>query len=126
MDKVKQILELLRRHHFWILCGLAALVGVIVWQMSTSSLDAEFQKDSHNVAESLKKVQDVARDDTMPREKWKELKEKETEARKDEVGKKWQELYAEQKEKVFKWLDNLSAEDVAKLEASSQYPEELL
>jgi hypothetical protein len=126
MDKVKQILEVLRKHHFWILCGLAALVGVIVWQMSTSGLDAEFQKDSRYVDEKLKSVQAVNRDESMARENWKGLKEKETETLKEEVGKRWQELYAEQKKEVFKWLDNLSAEDVAKLEAPGEYERPLI
>src|SRR6476660_8313260 len=125
MDKVKQILEVLRKHHFWILCGLAALVGVIVWQMSTSGSDAEFQRDSRNVADSLKKVQDVARDDAMPRENWKALKEKDIQTIKEDVDKVERELYDKQKQDVFKWLDNLSAEDVAKLEAPGQYESDL-
>jgi hypothetical protein len=126
MDKVKQILEVLRRHHFWILCGLAALVGVIVWQMSTSGLDADFQKDSQNVATKLKQVQDIGRDESAPHVNWKGLKEKETEDLKGDVGKRWEQLYAEQKKEVFKWLENLNAEDVAKLEAPGEYSRDLI
>src|SRR5690242_12896548 len=121
MDKVKQILEVLRKHHFWILCGLGALVGLIVWQMSTSSLDAEFQKDSQSVGSKLKQVQDMGRDPSIARQNWKDVKEKETEKLKEVVGDRWQKLYAEQKEKVFKWLPNLNPEDVAKLEAPGEY-----
>src|SRR5262245_17114681 len=120
MDKVKQILEVLRKHHFWILCGLAALVGVIVWQMSTSSLDAEFQKDSQSVTSKIKQLEEIARDGSMPHDNWKGLKEKDTEFIKEVVGKRSQDLYAEQKKEVFKWLENLSAEDVAKLEAPGE------
>jgi hypothetical protein len=126
MDKVKQILEVLRTHHFWILCGLAALAGVIVWQMSTSGLEAEFQKDSQAVDQTIKQVKDAQNDRAMAHQNWKELKEKETENLKEVVGKRWQDLYAEQKKEVFKWLDNLSAEDVAKLEAPGEYSRELI
>jgi len=126
MDKVKQILELLRKHHFWILCGLAALVGVIVWQMATSGLEAEFQKDSQAVDQTIKQVKDAQNDPGMARKDWKDQKEKDTEILKEVVGDRWQKLYAEQKKEVFKWLDNLSAEDVAKLEAPGEYERSLI
>src|SRR5262249_38294278 len=109
MDKVKQILELLRKHHFWILCALAALGGLIVWQMSTSSLDAQFQTDSHKVNEYINKLRTASQDDAQPRQPWKAIKDKETDGLKGEVGTKWQQLYAQQKDKVFKWPDGLSA-----------------
>src|ERR1044071_3519543 len=101
MDKVKQILEVLRKHHFWILCGLGALVGLIVWQMSTSSLDAEFQKDSRDITTKIKQVEDIAHDGSIPHITWKDVKDKDTEKLKEVVGDRWQKLYAEQKEKVF-------------------------
>jgi hypothetical protein len=126
MDKVKQILEVLRKHHFWILCGLGALVGLIVWQMSTSSLDSDFQKNSQSVGSKLKQVEDIGRDASIAHKNWQEVKDKETETLKEVVGKRWQDLYAEQKEKVFKWLPNLNAEDVAKLEAPGEYSRELI
>lgn len=126
MDKVKQILEVLRKHHFWILCGLGALVGLIAWQMSTSSLDAEFQKDSQGITAKIKQVEDIAHDGSIPHITWKDVKDKDTEKLKEVVGDRWQKLYAEQKEKVFKWLDNLSAEDVAKLEAPGEYSRDLI
>ena len=49
MDKVKHFLELARKHHFWILCGVSAVVGLIVWYMSTSQLDTEFKADQGKI-----------------------------------------------------------------------------
>ena len=128
MDKVKQILELVRKHHFWILCALAALVGLIVWQMSTSSLDARFQTESHKITDELNKVQTASHDDSQAGKGWKDLKDKETAALKEEVDQLWHKLYDNQKQEVFKWPVGLSPDEVAKLEQPppAEYPRDLL
>src|SRR5262245_34293433 len=100
MDKLKQILEFVRKHHFWMLCGLAALIGLIVWQMSTSKLEAEFQADKTKIDGYIQKVQSAARDDSQPRQHWKEVKDKETEGLKEDVDKAWHKLYDQQKQEV--------------------------
>ena len=38
MDQLKQALNVVKKYHFWILCGLIVLLYVGVWFMSTSSM----------------------------------------------------------------------------------------
>ena len=60
MDKVKHFLELARKHHFWILCGVSAVVGLIVWYMSTSQLDTEFKAEQNKTIDTNVLILSVA------------------------------------------------------------------
>src|SRR5438105_10875520 len=105
MEKVKQILEVLHKHHFWILCGLAAIVGLIVWYNASGKLEAEFQKDSNKITgvfADLGKIQNP-----HPNAKWTEAAGKETNAARDQVYSVWKKLYEQQKQSAFVWPQQL-------------------
>ncbi len=42
MDKLKPFLAGLRKHHFWILCGMVILIGLGIWKVATADLGAQF------------------------------------------------------------------------------------
>src|SRR5262245_58106515 len=103
MDKVKHYLELVRKHHFWLLCALAALVGLIVWQMSTGKLAAEFASGVQTIDKKFQSLQgsNEHHEDHGPGVS------KLTEAVREDVNKTWDLLYQQQKEKVFVWPKEL-------------------
>ncbi len=104
MDKVKHFLELARKHHFWILCGVSAVVGLIVWYMSTSQLDTEFKADQTKIA-GVKSGLNISGE--QPHADWPDGMAGETKKVRESVWKAWNELYQNQKENVFVWPKQL-------------------
>jgi hypothetical protein len=103
MNKVREILEKIKRHQFWILCGIVALVGIVSWWMATGSLAETYKKNVAEIESYEQKVKSVA---TAPEHhndssitKYKE----QTEQTKKKVYDAWQKIYDEQKAKVYIW-----------------------
>ncbi len=109
MDKVKQILEMLRKHHFWILCAIAALVGLFVWYKSTSKLNEQFLADSSRRSiprlTGLTNIESPHANDT-----WVNGIDKKTDEVRKEVKDVWDQLYKQQKEQVFIWPESYGKE----------------
>ncbi len=98
MDKMQDFVDIIKRHHFWFLIGLTALLGLVVWWLSTSSmasvlttrtkkLDGDFTKVQANV----KTKEETIRQLTAEREKLS-----------DNVWETWTYHFAEQ-QKVNQW-----------------------
>jgi hypothetical protein len=101
MDKVKHYLEVARKHHFWILCGVAAMVAVIVWMMATNKLAAEFKTREGEIKSQLSALKGI--NAPHPNETWTTGMEKTTADARESVRSAWTLLYQDQKEKIFKW-----------------------
>jgi hypothetical protein len=120
MDKVKQILEQLRKHHFWILCGIAALVGVAAWYLSSGKLQAEFTQNATRIESEIKKVDGIT--DT-PKDGWKDSAERHKAAVQLAVKSARDTIYLQQKDEVFTWPKELGddfIEAVTKIEGTSE------
>ncbi len=109
MDKVKQFLELVRKHHFWILCGLAAFVGLVAWYLSTATLADQFRTDSGKIDKVMGDLKGIQPE---PKLNWADDVENQTKAAWEQVDKAWSTLYQQQKEKVFVWPESLGADFV--------------
>jgi hypothetical protein len=107
MDKVKQILELVRKHHFWILCGLAALVGLVAWYLSTATLADQFRTDSDKINKYITDLKGIPPE---PKEDWATGAENHIKTVKDDVKSAWETLYSAQKKNVFVWPPSLGAD----------------
>src|SRR5437868_6200814 len=99
MDKVKQILEKLQKHHFWILCGLAGFVGLVAWYLSASKLDAQFIEDSKKIDSTFTALNGITEE--QAHDEWKTQADKRTEEAKHKVKEVWDQLYEQQKTKAF-------------------------
>jgi hypothetical protein len=106
MDKVKQYLELARKHHFWVLCIIAIVAGVVAWYLSSSKLSAEFKANSSQIDGTFTSLKGVPPD--QPHDDWTPGYNKETQAVSQDVLAAWKELYQQQKDKVFVWPKELS------------------
>ncbi|HZZ30308.1 MAG TPA: hypothetical protein VFE46_20080 [Pirellulales bacterium] len=109
MDKVKQYLEIARKHHFWILCAVSAFAGVLAWYLASGKLKAQFDQDSQAINGVFSSLRGV--DSQGPHDDWPDGIKKETAAVAADVRDAWAALYKEQKEKIFVWpKDVLSAD----------------
>lgn len=113
MDKIQGILAVVKKHHFWILCGLAAVVAVVCWYMATGSLAQEFSSGKANVTTQYGKLTTVATKPDHPNENWIKGIDTDSEKLRVKVDGAWKKLYADQKKNVFvapqwaKWVGDL-------------------
>jgi hypothetical protein len=49
MDQIKTALAQLKRYHFWVLCGVIAVVGLGSWYMTQASLHTEFEANKGEI-----------------------------------------------------------------------------
>ena len=112
MNKVREILEKIKRHQFWILCGIVALVGIISWWMATGSLADTYGKNKAKIESYEKKVKEVetapAHHNDTSISRYKE----QTEQTKKQVYDAWQKIYDEQKAKVYVWPADVLGQDI--------------
>lgn len=111
MSKVHEILEKIKRHQFWILCGIIALVGMISWWLATGSLASTFQQNKSKIESAAKTIADVESQTPHPNPRWKEALEAQLKIQQDRVFSAWQELYAKQKKDVYVWPTDIFGPD---------------
>jgi O-acetyl-ADP-ribose deacetylase (regulator of RNase III) len=98
VDKVKVILAGLKKYHFWVICAVVILVGLVMWTMATAELEdrtkalaGQIQKAKSDVAGLIGKP--LVNTGVI------EVEQKETDKVRDEAQKAWENLYNYQKEK---------------------------
>lgn len=122
MDQLKQYLAVARKHHFWILCGVAALAGILAWYLGKGKLMAEFTQAKSKVEQAERTVQGISM--PHPNDQWKELKASETERLSTQVLDIWNSLYNQQKEGVYsKWPQSLNQEFMEALRRHQTNPQ---
>ncbi|MDZ4821183.1 MAG: hypothetical protein SGJ20_19660 [Planctomycetota bacterium] len=103
MNKVKEFLEKVRRHQFWILCGLVALFGVATWYLGTAKLAEQFTKNKAKVTAAKSTAETVLNYQDHPNDKF-TVKIGDAKAEQvKKVEKNWKELYTTQKQNVYVW-----------------------
>ncbi|HEY2759211.1 MAG TPA: hypothetical protein VGI75_00670, partial [Pirellulales bacterium] len=103
MDNVKKYLEIVRKHHFWILCVVAAIVALVVWKMSTGKLSTEFASKSTEIDGQISGLKTVLANESQPHTDWASGVEKQTDVVRADVRKAWDDLYQQQKKEIFVW-----------------------
>jgi hypothetical protein len=112
MDKVKQFLEVARKHHFWILCGVAALVGLLVLMTSSGRLTAETTARKKEIEDNHRAVKDSPA--KSPNETWTTGMGANTTAAREHVRSAWTNEYDKQKQGIFIWPKEVLGEDFIK------------
>ena len=117
MDQAKQFMSVLKKHHFWVLCGMVALLGLTFWWMATSGLSSEFEANKSAILAKAKDVESVIAISPHPNQKGVSLLDEEIESERKSVLAAWEELYEEQRV-LFQWPVDFWGEDfVAHVEA---------
>ena len=112
MDQLKQYLEVAKKHHFWILCGLAVLVPFIVFWVSSNYLAKVYADQKGKFSRANQEVQPLASGD-HPNNAWVERVHQETEQLRANVRQAWDTLYTDQQKNVFIWPNELGPDFIA-------------
>jgi hypothetical protein len=102
MDQLKVFLAVLKKQHFWVMGGLALVVGLIGWFVATSKLRAEYAANRSKVEAEFKEL-DQLRSQERENQDWSVGVQAETAVLKVKVKDAWEDVYAEQRDKVLKW-----------------------
>lgn len=99
MDKLKPFLAGLRKHHFWILCGMVILIGLGIWKVATADLSSRFETRKQKLTGDLSSVQQIKSNPAHPNDETLKAFEQDIGRLSDEVLAAWQVLYQDQKER---------------------------
>ena len=62
MDQLKPIIDGVKKHHFWIVCGVVTLLVIAMWYTTSSSLKAETESltaDRESQFSTLRTINDI-------------------------------------------------------------------
>lgn len=107
MDKAKEYLAVLQKHHFWVICGVVLLASLVSWYLAESSLDKEFKAQKDLVEGKFTALNGIANTPDHPNDKVTEELRKKVLGIADNVYGAWQLRYNEQ-QKVPQWAGDLS------------------
>lgn len=99
MDKVKVALAILRKHHFWFLCGIVVLVAFAVWLLATNNLVAQFDTRKSALESAKSSAQAVSAKTDHPNQGTVDATLATTQKLKANVFETWRFLHADQKTK---------------------------
>jgi hypothetical protein len=106
MDQLKDILKQVQKHHFWLLCVLAMIGGMVGWFMARKSLSAAYTQNKGTIVGKFSALQAIVSSERPPNGTWTEAISKLTAKEKDLVRKAWEKVYNEQK-KHLEWSPDL-------------------
>jgi len=109
MDKVKVFLAVLGKYHFWLLCGLAVILGTFGWMSARGSLSADYQKNKSAVTGTFSKLTGVTGTANPPNENWTAAISELTKQEQKEVEATWNTVYDQQK-KVLAWPEVMGSD----------------
>jgi hypothetical protein len=96
MEKVRVILAALRKHLFWVLCGVLVTVCLTTWLMATSQLSAKFEARSRQLNSRFNEVRSTITDNHPNEDGIKRISELHGKLG-DNVFEAWSYLYEEQR-----------------------------
>jgi hypothetical protein len=103
MEQVKTFLAAVKKHHFWILCGLAVLIGLGMTISAKTKLLKDYEDEKGKINSAQTSVAPFATGQDHPNPTWvDDAKAKTVEAQK-KVFDAWNKLYQEQAKSVFQW-----------------------
>lgn len=113
MDKVRVVLKLLQKHHFWLLSLACVIAGLVGWKMASTSLADAYAKGKGEIEGAFSGLATITSEQNYPNAKWKEEIGKLTQAEREKVKAAWELVYNEQKQ-LLKWPGELLGEDFVK------------
>jgi hypothetical protein len=102
MDQLKNFFAVCKKQHFWILTGLAALIGLIVFFISQSKLQDAYGKRVTEIKTAATGLQPLMGGE-HPNNDWIEQIHKVSNDIRRQVYDSWSRLYQEQLAKVYLW-----------------------
>ncbi len=108
MDKVKVYLGYAQKYHFWILCTLAIIAGLVGWIMARGSLSEQYATNKGTVTGKFTTLTGIQQNQFPPNDQWTTAISALTKQEQEEVADTWKSVYDIQ-QKVLSWPDVLPA-----------------
>ncbi len=102
MDKLKAFLAVMKKQHFWVMCGVVLILGLSGWAWATSNLAGQYRANRTKI-EGIYKDLDQLRSADRENPEWIKGAEVETRKLRIKVKGAWEDVYAEQRDKVLRW-----------------------
>jgi hypothetical protein len=112
MDQIKTFLAVAKKHHFWILCGLACIVALGMFASASGSLSKAYDKKKTEITGVDQKLGTHIGNADHPNDNWVKAVQAKTESYRKRVYDAWGKLYAQQKTNVLIWPSDLGKEFV--------------
>jgi hypothetical protein len=97
MDKLKPVLAVLGKHHFWIICGLVLIIGLTFWSLASADLAKKYQERETKLKGLDDGAKKVASEANPPNPQVIEVAQKSKQALEFQVHKAWEARYGVQK-----------------------------
>ncbi len=126
MDQLRNILGLLKKHHFWLLAVICMISGLVGWSMASKSLSAAYKQKKGNIEKAFRGLKEISDTNPFPNSTWKDEVAKLKEREQQLVDKAAAELYDQQKQ-ILNWPDWLGSKfltDIQKIAPGAEIPED--
>ncbi len=128
MDKVRIVLNWLKRQHFWLLLVVVALIAVACWWSASGKAIAAFNAAKSTITAGFSEIESVQSTAFHPNSEINKRQTDENAKQQESVQKLWQFLYEKQSAEVLKWPAALSQafrDYVEKRQFGDNIPEDL-
>ncbi|HEY2412648.1 MAG TPA: hypothetical protein VGI40_10420 [Pirellulaceae bacterium] len=103
MDQLRTALVWLKKYHFWVLCGLVALIALGSWAKASGKMDVLFGANQAAIKGGFDSVKNLLKDPFHPNEDVNTKQQAQTKQQAADVAKLWQQLYDRQRQHVLEW-----------------------
>lgn len=97
MDQLKVFLANVKKYHFWILCSVVVVIGLIGWYLATGSLDSQSKTNVATIKSKDSEITNVGKIDQHPNPDFLTGMDKLIEDYSRSTAKGWRRRYAQQK-----------------------------
>ncbi|MBS0211417.1 MAG: hypothetical protein JSS27_20950 [Planctomycetes bacterium] len=122
MDKVKVYLTWLKRNNFWVLCFILLATAIVCWNMATSQVEADVQKNTKQINDVSSRLRRLQKQQN-PNERFIEGLKAEDKKIRDQALRVT-ELAYETQHKLLKWPLPAEVEAIGELKLSSKEEKE--
>ena len=116
MEKLQPFLLGLKKHYFWVVCGLMTILFMVAWLISTGSLEDRFNTRVGQINSSFQKNKSIQGIENHPNENSNAKMDEEIKAKIAEVEQAWQYQYEYQKG-VLVWPQSMDNEFLTQVQS---------
>ncbi len=113
MDKIKPVIDFVKRERFWVSCVLVLLVGAAFWWICSAGLRAEFEEHNSSITQSYSTGNQISSAQNHPNKSSEAAQKAKLDELKRSVEIAWNKQYSEQGEEIFVWPEGLGKEFIS-------------
>ncbi len=106
MDKVKIVMALLKKYHFWVMLAVVVLISTTGWFLAKRQLWAEYETNRQQIKSKFDDLNRINAEE-QKNDQWIKGIGEETDKLKVKVSQAWRKAYLHQKNKVLRWPKGL-------------------